>query len=101
MMGMKSMVQSVLCCWLVAGSVGMEAAGPKSPDLPWVRMKNGHLFYAEDLEHNRIPDFSTVGYEEGEAPIPDLPVQVRVAGPNVFRGSWAKGSKLDAGPHHR
>jgi hypothetical protein len=27
--------------------------------------------------------------------------QARVAGPNVFRDSWAKGSELDAGPHHR
>jgi len=27
--------------------------------------------------------------------------QARVAGPNVFRDSWAKGSDLDAGPHHR
>jgi hypothetical protein len=38
----------------------MGAAGPKIPDLPWVQMKNGHLLYAEDLAHNRIPNFSTV-----------------------------------------
>jgi len=27
--------------------------------------------------------------------------QARVAGPNVFRNSWAKGEDLDAGPHQR
>jgi hypothetical protein len=27
--------------------------------------------------------------------------QARVAGPNVFRDSWAKGGDLDAGPHQR
>jgi hypothetical protein len=27
--------------------------------------------------------------------------QARVAGPNVFRDSWAKGDDLDAGPHQR
>ena len=61
MMGMKKSSHGALLCWMVA-SVGMMAAGPKIPDLPWVQMKNGHLFYAEDPAHNRIPDFSTVGY---------------------------------------
>src|SRR4029077_17879593 len=41
-------------------------------------LKDGHLVYGVDSEHNRIPDFSTAGYEEGEAPIPDVPVKVRV-----------------------
>jgi hypothetical protein len=81
MKNMKRAVHSVLCCLLVGASVVMGAGGPKIPDLPWVQMKNGHLFYAEDPEHNRIPDFSTVGYEEGEAGIPDVPVKLRVEAP--------------------
>lgn len=41
-------------------------------------MQNGHLVYGADSEHNRIPDFSTAGYEAADAPIPDVPVKVRV-----------------------
>src|SRR6202021_3076594 len=44
----------------------------------WIQMQNGHLVYGTDAEHNRIPDFSTAGYEEGDAPIPDVPGKMRV-----------------------
>src|SRR5580658_4145388 len=53
-------------------------AGPKNQELPWVQMQNGRLVYGTDAERNRIPDFSTAGYEEGDAPIPDVPVKMRV-----------------------
>jgi hypothetical protein len=53
-------------------------AGPKNQELSWVQMQNGHLVYGTDAERNRIPDFSTAGYEEGDAPIPDVPVKMRV-----------------------
>src|ERR1700690_4290928 len=54
------------------------AVAPASKDLAWVLMENGRLVYGSDSEHNRIPDFSTAGYEEGNAPIPEVPVKMRV-----------------------
>ena len=54
------------------------ASASKDQNLAWVQMENGRLVYGSDSEHNRIPDFSTVGYEEGNAPIPDVPVKMRV-----------------------
>lgn len=62
---------------LTLGSVG-AGAGSRTQDLPWVQMQNGRLVYGVDDEHNRIPDFSTAGYEAGDAPIPDVPVKIRV-----------------------
>ncbi len=65
------------CCLGLWGACA-AVAGPKNQELPWVQMQNGHLVYGTDAEHNRIPDFSTAGYEEGDAPIPDVPVKMRV-----------------------
>lgn len=62
----------VVCCACPA------TAGPKTQDLPWVQMQNGRLVYGVDTDHNRIPDFSTAGYEEADAPIPDVPVKMHV-----------------------
>jgi len=53
-------------------------AGSNIKDSPWVRIENGRLVYGSDSELNHIPDFSTAGYQEGDAPIPDVPVKVRV-----------------------
>jgi len=63
---------------LLAGCAWPALAGQKMDDLPWVQVKDGHLVYGADSERNRIPDFSTAGYEEGNAPIPDVPVKMRV-----------------------
>jgi len=63
---------------LAVWGAGAAIAGPKHQELPWVQMLNGHLVYGTDAERNRIPDFSTAGYEEGDAPIPDVPVKMRV-----------------------
>jgi hypothetical protein len=68
----KKTIHCAGLCAVLAATLAMGGAGPKTEDLPWVQMKNGHLFYGEDPAHNRIPDFSTVGYREGEAAIPDL-----------------------------
>ena len=54
------------------------AAKPKTDELPWIQMQNGRLVYGTDAERNRIPDFSTAGYEAANAPIPDVPVKLRV-----------------------
>jgi len=49
----------------------------------WVKFENGKLVYGADEYGNRIPDFSSVGYEGGGVPIPDIAVRAtidRVAG---------------------
>jgi hypothetical protein len=71
----------MLCGLLFAGAISTSRAGPKSQELPWVQMENGRLVYGTDSALNRIPDFSTAGYEEGEAAIPDVPVKMRVDAP--------------------
>jgi hypothetical protein len=58
--------------------VCLATAGSKIPELDWVQLKDGHLVYGVDSDHDRIPDFSTAGYEEGEAPIPDVAVKAHV-----------------------
>jgi len=81
MICMKNGLKGAVVCVVFTANVVMGGAGPKSEDLPWIQMKNGHLSYGEDLAHNRIPDFSTAGYREGEAAIPDVAVKVRVDAP--------------------
>jgi hypothetical protein len=81
MIYMEKMLSWAIACLVLATNSVMGAGGPKSEDLPWVQMKNGHLVYGEDPAHNRIPDFSTVGYMEGETAIPDVPIKVRVDAP--------------------
>jgi hypothetical protein len=63
--------------WIL-GCVCLTAAGQKIPDLPWVQLMDGRLVYGTDSDHDRIPDFSTAGYEAGDAPIPDVPVKMHV-----------------------
>ena len=72
---MKMMVRVGIVCVVLAANRLIVGAGPKSEDLPWVPMKNGRLFYGEDAAHNRMPDFSAVGYRRGEAAIPDVPMK--------------------------
>lgn len=53
-----------------------------------VNYQNGKLVYAEDKEHNRIPDFSHAGYHSGQRALPDVPVIKRlspVGGDNTAR----------------
>lgn len=44
----------------------------------WVQEINGRLLYKEDEKGNRIPDFSRVGYRQGAAPLPQVPVVITV-----------------------
>jgi len=62
----------------LVGFVCLATAGSKIPELAWVELKDGHLVYGVDSDHDRIPYFSTAGYEEGEAPIPDVAVKAHV-----------------------
>jgi hypothetical protein len=52
-------------------------AGSKSklPAVEWIKMQNGALIYGADQYGNRIPDFSTAGYSEGDVSIPDVPTR--------------------------
>jgi hypothetical protein len=63
---------------VVAGFVCAATAGPKNPEMQWVELQNGRLVYGADSDYDRIPDFSTAGYEESDAPIPDVPVKAHV-----------------------
>jgi hypothetical protein len=54
-------------------------AGHKSEvKVDWIKFENGKLVYGADKWGNRIPDFSSVGYEGGGVPIPDVPVRATI-----------------------
>ncbi|GAA3216126.1 hypothetical protein [Nonomuraea helvata] len=61
----------------VANMAAMTGTAPAYAD-SWrstlVHRERGRLVYAEDAEHNRVPDFSHAGYRNGERPLPHLPV---------------------------
>src|SRR5271154_4272010 len=41
----------------------------------WIEFQDGKLVYGSDRFGNRVPDFSSVGYETGLKPIPDVAVK--------------------------
>lgn len=45
-----------------------------APRITWIDFRDGHLIYGSDEKGNRIPDFSSAGYEGGGVPIPSVPV---------------------------
>ncbi|MFZ0820013.1 MAG: hypothetical protein WAM91_08075 [Candidatus Acidiferrales bacterium] len=45
-----------------------------APQVQWIQFQDGRLIYGKDELGNRIPDFSTAGYEGGGVSIPDVPV---------------------------
>jgi hypothetical protein len=54
----------------------LQWAGAKAaPHVEWIQFRNGRLIYGTDEHGNRIPDFSTVGYEGGRVIIPDVAVR--------------------------
>ena len=40
-----------------------------------VKLENGKLKYRKDNKGNQVPDFSAVGYKNGEVAIPDVKVE--------------------------
>jgi hypothetical protein len=46
-----------------------------APQIQWIQFQDGRLIYGTDEQGNRIPDFSTVGYEGGGVIIPEVPVR--------------------------
>ena len=53
----------------------LQAAHKNAQKVDWIRFVDGRLVYGTDQYGNRIPDFSSVGYEQGTVPIPDIPVK--------------------------
>jgi len=51
-----------------------SATGQDAWQSAWVQEVNGTLTYKADGQGNRIPDFSHVGYRQGAAPLPQVPV---------------------------
>ncbi len=65
----------ILLPLLVLMPVALVRAKSKASAPVWVRMENGRLAYGADEFGNRVPDFSTAGYEGGGVAIPDVPVR--------------------------
>lgn len=68
--------------------LALNHAFPSFEEKAWVSLgADGKLIYRADEKGNRLPDFSRVGYKDGDVPIPELPV-IRTVEPladkNVF-----------------
>jgi len=59
-------------------STGAYAGHKSDVKVDWIKFENGKLFYGTDEYGNRIPDFSSVGYEGGGVAIPDIPVRATI-----------------------
>jgi hypothetical protein len=55
----------------------VDARKPQAK-VDWIKFENGKLVYGTDEHGNRIPDFSSVGYEGGGVPIPDIRVRATI-----------------------
>ena len=62
---------------LILGMALAAEAAPKGPP-PIISTKNDSLAYDKDEHGNRVPDFSTCGYVNGDREIPFAPVRVVV-----------------------
>jgi hypothetical protein len=69
---LKAFLLPAAICLVVLSPSGTIDATAK---IQWIQFKDGHLFYGTDQFGNRIPDFSTAGYEGGGAIIPRIPVR--------------------------
>ncbi|WP_406638248.1 hypothetical protein [Amycolatopsis sp. WGS_07] len=74
LLGLKSLFAVVFigCLGLSGCSTPAASAAPN-----WVTFANGRLSYGTDGQGNQIPDFSRVGYRNGDTP-PELPVAATV-----------------------
>jgi hypothetical protein len=62
-----------------APAIDLTAA--RAPAGGWLSFVNGRLVYGQDAQGNRIPDFSSAGYEGGGVPLPDVPARVTLSAP--------------------
>ncbi len=68
-------------CFLVSLFLSVISSAVMAQDAwqsHWVQEINGRLQYMEDEKGNRIPDFSRVGYRQGAAPLPQVPVVISI-----------------------
>lgn len=72
----------------VAGGVGttlwpagaaQHQPGKAAAPADWVTYSGGRLSYRTDAQGNRVPDFSQVGYDDGDRPLPHRPVVATVS----------------------
>jgi hypothetical protein len=92
--------------WLFATlPLGQVANASEPVTSEWVYYDAGHRLQYKTLpDGDRIMDFSTAGYEQGAAPIPEVPVQVTL-GPSGgddtgrIQGAIEQVSKLGPGPN--
>ncbi|MBL7756525.1 MAG: hypothetical protein JNL59_03995, partial [Chitinophagaceae bacterium] len=71
----------IVPCFLVAlflSVIGPAAMGQDTWQSGWVQDVNGTLQYKTDERGNRLPDFSHVGYRQGAAPLPQVPVVITI-----------------------
>lgn len=64
---------------LLLGITFAAAAAPKGPPPIISTGPDGKLIYGHDERGNRVPDFSTCGYADGDREIPNAPVRVVVS----------------------
>lgn len=70
--------------WIIACLLSVQQQAfsqKKKPERfkPLVFEKGGYLQYIPDAQGNRIPDFSSAGYDAGNTEIPNVPIKVIVA----------------------
>jgi hypothetical protein len=68
----------VFVALVISLSCSLEAAPKKLSPIISVGA-DGRLVYDKDAQGNRVPDFSSAGYEGNDKPIPDAPVRVVVS----------------------
>ena len=76
-MSSKNRIKTVMPLTLLLASMGLYARPALAADMTSVlltKSPTGHLQYVPDKQGNRVPDFSYVGYHDGEVEIPVVPV---------------------------
>ncbi|HEX3628751.1 MAG TPA: DUF6298 domain-containing protein [Verrucomicrobiae bacterium] len=70
----RLLIFSILATALVLNAAPRKSLSPIVSAGP-----DGHLIYDTDTNGNRVPDFSTAGYEGNEREIPEAPIKVAVS----------------------
>ncbi|MGI4831098.1 MAG: hypothetical protein ACRYFU_23345 [Janthinobacterium lividum] len=63
---------------LLLGGLASQAGNGTGNQPDWINFAGHMLQYRQDVQGNRLPDFSTAGYAEADAPIPMVPVVAHV-----------------------
>ena len=68
---LAALLSLTLLPWLTS----VFAGKPDNAQVRWIDFQDGKLVYGSDKFGNRVPDFSSVGYETGLKPMPDVAVK--------------------------